>query len=126
MPRGAHIPETLSYQGQMNRPVIQWEKDGLLTTFTERQCREELGFRSLVVYNSGLRSNACAIESSLQRPIHDFECPCRLHRHVGMGDEFDSDKLTHPNFLVSTFFAYVKSSVFEYVSPEHGNVWVVY
>ena len=129
--RGFHVAEGKTYLGGRNRPVLQWrvtnqDGDDELTPIKMKYARLTLGFKSIVVYSSGLRTNSCAVEDAMQRAIHEFGNPYRLHRQPAKGNKFDDKDSEDPNFLVDTFVTFAKASdVLGHVHDEHGEVVVV-
>ena len=124
--RGFNLGEGRTYNGRKNVPVLQWrDAGGKLTPVKMKYARETLGFKSILVYTSGLRTNSCAVEDAMQRAIHDFGNPYRLHRFVAMGNKFDNDDSLDPNFLVDTFVTFAKASVWGHRDAEHGEIVVV-
>ena len=84
-----------------------------------------LNFKSFIIYTSDLRTNACALEDSLQRVLNGFSLPLWLHRHVAKGRQFDGDDSTDPSFLVHTFVTFARSDVVGLVHPTNGKTVVV-
>jgi hypothetical protein len=61
-------------------PVLTWANG-----ITRREAIDQLGFKIAVLYKDPMQLNVTAVEAALQRGVHDFGLPVRLHRVVGSG-----------------------------------------
>ena len=91
-----------------NRPVLMWN-NGLYMTSDE--VREVLGFKSFVIRKYNLRRNATAVEEFIQRQIHDFGLPDRLHREIGRGKHKDDEDSERPDFFVDVYITFCKKDI---------------
>jgi hypothetical protein len=102
------VVEAYMFMGR-SRPVVRrWSaKTGTTRMhFTPKDCREELGMKHVVVYESDIKFNAYEVESALQQALHNLPLGRRLWRIVGMGHKEPNtfpDDTRHKVFVTYTF-----------------------
>ena len=113
--RGFHLPEGGEYRGQRNIPVLWWQEFGTkkIRTITMKEASDILEFKTVLVYSSKLRFNACKIEDAIQRRLQKFKIGRqRCHKYVAKGAQYDNAESLAPHFLMKTFIAFAPTSIF--------------
>ena len=83
-------------------PVLTWAGGRKIT---RREATEDLGFKIAVLYKDPVQLKVTAVEAALQRGVHDFGLPRRLHRVVGAGAwGYNQDSTTRRDYTV--FYTY--------------------
>ena len=102
------VAEAYMFMGRTRCAVRRWRaKPGTTRMhYTPLDCREELGMKYLVVYDTDIKSNAFEVESALQQALHHLPLGRRLWRIVGMGQPNPNtfpDDARHKVFVTYSF-----------------------
>ena len=71
--------------GGRNRPVLGWNNGGNPKLITMQECRDELGFESVILWQNEKMVNTTHVEDLLQQKVHRLGLPRRLHRRIASG-----------------------------------------
>ena len=93
-----------------NRPVLGWNNGGNPKLITMQECRDELGFESVILWQNEEMVNTTYVEDLLQSSVDRLGLPRRLHRRIASGPngfehvEREEDGLElHKVFLTFSF-----------------------